>query len=91
MAVKRLKRTRSGRFATGPQIIDQFTDAEVLAISSSGDTSALRWYMKALSTDELIDLDSLATNDGIAALAAAGILAPERVAEIATALKTRPA
>lgn len=88
MAIKRLKRTAGGDMVTGPQIIDQLTDSEVLLLNQSADAAVLRWYMKALSTNRLIDLDAPETGDGITALVTAGILTQVRANAIVAALRT---
>lgn len=72
---------------TGVQIIDQLTDAEILAINSSTNATVLRWYMKALSTKELINLNAPETSAGMAALVEDGILSSARISQIILNLK----
>lgn len=91
------RRTSFGTIITRAAFRSRFTQTEKIAIELAGlddpsatmearsQAAAIRTYQKDVDAAEFIDLTEPATAGGVQALAAAGLLAEGRAAEILTA------
>lgn len=69
------------KFVSAWQFIQSFTATEAAAIKASADANVQR-FMLMLTVTQQVDLNNAVVQGGIQYLAAVGLIAPERVAQI---------